>query len=56
MTSVKLPFGGPYLYRVYVDSRKYDAFTTETELTAKECADVIAGYREALLNYQKGTP
>ena len=44
-------YGGVYIYRLMVDGKKYDQFVTTEPLTWSQQADVEAGYREALDNY-----
>ena len=42
---------GLYLYKVFVNDRYYDKFTSEDWLTMAERRDVANGYKDALDNY-----
>lgn len=52
VVEIKLPFSMGYLYRVYVDGKKYDRFSSDTPLSKEEMQSVAAGYKEALDNYR----
>lgn len=52
VVEIKLPFSMGYLYRVYVDGKKYDRFSSDTSLSKEEMQSVAAGYKEALDNYR----